>query len=284
MSGFQASNQAKEDDDEPLSLLQINVWSGSKYDILWSSRTFDSFETPEYHNQRFEALIKGIRTIDPDVISLNEAMGRGGCKKYLEKLGLALEDYAVFGSIGVSGVILGPISIPSWRTTEGDAILVKRKYKRTFIGRKRLSGQVFNNHFALNLDDATQVLGIKVEKGNTSYAIYCTHWHAGLLDDSETNLDLNELEGFTKKEMKAGMEAIARSTETRVNEAKLTLDFVTATSGEADVIVLMGDLNTTPGTPELKQVEEGGEQRGHNGMVVVAERQAGKFAQLGLVV
>jgi hypothetical protein len=284
MSKFQHSARIS-DESEDLSVLQINVWSGSKYDILWSSGSFDSFETPVHHNQRFDAFIQGVRALDPDVISLNEAMGlegerrstplftlcasvvfnqsyhqsyHPGCKKYLEKLGKALEDYSVFGSIGVGGIILGPVAIPSWRTTEGDALLVKRKYEGKFIGRKRLSGRVYNNSFALNTDDATQVLGISLKKGGTSYAIYCTHWHAGLLDDKETNGDLNGLEGFSDKEINAGREEIYRSTETRLNEARLTLDFVKRTSGNNDVIVLMGDFNSTSGTPELKQVVEGG--------------------------
>ena len=259
MSKFQIAARIS-DESEDLSVLQINVWSGSKYDILWSSGSFDSFETPVHHNQRFDAFIQGVQALDPDVISLNEAMGLQGCTKYLEKLGKALADYSVFGSIGVGGIILGPVAIPSWRTTEGDALLVKRKYEGKFIGRKRLSGRVYSNSFALNTDDATQVLGISLKKGGTSYAIYCTHWHAGLLDDKETNGDLNGLqqEAFSDKEINAGREEIYRSTETRLNEARLTLDFVKRTSGNNDVIVLMGDFNSTSGTPEFKQVVEGG--------------------------
>jgi len=159
------------DPNSTLSLLQLNAWSGSTYELNWSVRNFTSYETPDQIEARYQSTLSQITALAPDVITLQECMPTF---KYAQRLAQDL-GYDCYARTGVAGIILGPLHIPSNKITEGDAILAKREWNLKVIGRKALTGMVFGEYFSLNTDNATQTIGVEVTKGGRKFHIYCTH-------------------------------------------------------------------------------------------------------------
>ncbi len=240
----------------PLRLVQINVWSGSKYTVNWSTLTFDSYESPSQTATRYSSLLSSLRSLSPDVITANECMGPNGCRAYVDQLARDM-DMDAHSHVGVAGIVLGPLHVPSIRCTEGDAILTKKHLKAEPIPRARLTGFVFREWFSLNTEDATQVLAVRFNFNGKVVAIGCTHWHAGILDDDRTREHLKELEGCRPPASVArALAAVSSSTGTRLSEAAGAAAYMGAI--EADVRVLSGDLNTTRETPEYALVTGAG--------------------------
>ena len=50
--------------DSALRLVQINVWSGSTYELDWAKRDFKSYETPQHRELRFESLVTQVSAIE----------------------------------------------------------------------------------------------------------------------------------------------------------------------------------------------------------------------------
>ena len=236
---------------DALRIVQINVWSGSTYELKWSSLDFASFETPAHRSLRFESLVTQLKILKPDVITLNECMP---CNKYVSKLSARL-GYKSFRHIGVAGIVLGPLHVPSSKITEGDAILVAPHLEATFLGRCRLTGRVYSPYFSLNVDDATQALACRVVKGGRSFCVISTHWHASLISDAET---LAMIDASTDPSAPACRTALLAGTRIRSGEALATAAFANKVANEGDVVVISGDLNTTHGTPEADIIVQQG--------------------------
>ena len=247
-----------------LTLLQLNCWSGSTYNLNWKKKCFDSYEDPAKTEARYQSTIKQIRGLSPDVITLNECMpGKQYAEKFASDLG-----YDLYYRTGVSGIILGSFHYPSINITEGDAILAKREYCLKPLGRKSLSGFVFSERFSLNTDNATQVIAVSVEKEGKLYVIGCTHFTASVVDDEITRELFKQITGnsrseeppkFSEKEIVEGQKAINNGTKTRLQEARLCIQFMNDTIQRHNLpsdthIILAGDLNTVCGTPELNDI------------------------------
>jgi len=261
-----------------LKLLQLNVWSGSTYNLNWSKLDFDSYEQPSQTKARYQSMVKLIRHHDPDILTLNECMPTF---KYCKRLASDL-NYDFYARTGVAGIIVGPLHIPSSKITEGDCIMAKKELGLRPLGRKVLSGLVFGEYLSFNTDNATQCIAASVVKEGRRYVIGCTHWTASVVDDKLTREKIQEMKNtadigsvdvkiqdepetpksvkyvFTAAEIEAGEAAVAKGTAMRIGEATKSVAFMDTFTSEDTTVILAGDLNTVAGTPETTYVSESG--------------------------
>ena len=250
-----------------LTLLHFNAWSGSTYSMNWLNLSLKSYELPSQTEARYHSAVRQIRELDPDVITVNECMPSPAyASRLAEDLGMD-----VFTRTGMAGAILGPVHFPSSSATEGDAVLARKSLRMRPLGREKLTGNVFGETFSLNGGDATQVIAAAVVKDGEEFVIGCTHWTASAVDCEATRREIEEMRvervemtgggkgsntRFTEKEIEEGEAAVERGTATRVEEARLTLEFLDKVSSDlpGSTVILAGDLNTVAGTPELEMV------------------------------
>jgi len=235
-----------------LKVLDINVWSGLDY---IGTLTMGEYESDAVREKRYQALLKQIRELDPDVIGVHEANKLPAYAKRLAK-DIGCE---AFHNVGVGGVRLGPVGLP-WNLREGDAILVKKKLNPEFVGRKQLSGGYVGKWITFHFADATQVLAIRITVNGTPLYVYATHWHASLTDApaiiAKAEL-LVKSNAAQPEEFQALQAEIKAGAMWRLSEAEKTLAFVRETAGKAPFI-LMGDFNAENRSLEIKALLDSG--------------------------
>ena len=134
-----------------------------------------TYETEALREKRYQTLVEQIKELEPDVIGIQEA---NLLPDYAERLAGDLDmDY--IQHIGVSGVRLGPIGLPT-NLREGDALLAKKHLGLKFAGRKQLSGGYVGAHASFHFEDATQILAGSIELNGSKVYVFVTHWHSSL--------------------------------------------------------------------------------------------------------
>jgi len=235
-----------------LKVLDINVWSGLDY---IGTLTMGEYESDAVREKRYQALLKQIEELDPDVIGVHEANKLPGyAKRLANDIGCA-----AFHHVGVGGVRLGPGGLP-WNLREGDAILVKKKLNPEFVGRRQLSGGYVGKWITFHFADATQILAVRITVNGTPLYVYATHWHASLTDapaiiaKAELLVKSNAAHSEEYKALQAEIKAGAMW---RLSEAEKTLAFVRETAGKSPFI-LMGDFNAENHSLEIKALLDNG--------------------------
>lgn len=271
------------DGSELLRCCQINVWSGSTYELepegantayqLFFGR-FGSFEPPGQREARRSALLSELRRLQPALVTINEAASEDWVRQLADELGLC----AIWHS-GVAVVRMGPLSLPP-AIEEGDAILFHPALECEHVARQRLSGSVWGERAAFNFGDATQALGalLRTPAGRRLYVVG-THWQASLIEDAGCERAVADLaaaaaaaategEGgepaariLSRQEqvLQEGRRLMKEGTAMRVQESEGVLRLLASDAAQgADGRLVMGDLNTTPGTPEVSMLLERG--------------------------
>ena len=102
----------------------------------------------EHHpDRRYELLVSEIRNLDPDILAIQEA---NPLPYYVERLAADLNYQAIY-RVALGGIRFGSFGIPT-NMREGQAILVKKPWTITKLGRKRLSGGgIATNWFSFSL-------------------------------------------------------------------------------------------------------------------------------------
>lgn len=242
-----------------LKILHLNVWSGSKYtDELspWTWFSFSSFETKKDLEKRYQNLVRQLKSYNPDIICLNEVMP---CPSYAYRIYQDLEDYDCVANCALLGLAFGFLRFPN--ISEGDAILAKKSLNMKYLGRKLLSGNVFNDTFSCNFDDSTQCIGISIDLPSKSsvskekIGIYCTHWRTFPIDTKE------EREYHKQNNlMKEANKILKRASKERILEGKKCNMFIQKTSMKESLtsVILTGDLNTISDTNDLDFIQKDG--------------------------
>lgn len=231
-----------------LRLMTINVWSGLDYR---GTLTMGEYEPAEVRAKRFRALVSEIRRLAPDVIAVNEA---NFLPDYIEDLA-GETGYDYIYHVGVSGVRVWRAGLP-WNLREGDAILAKKDLGLACVGREQLSGGGFIwNNLSFHTQDATQVLLGKIRVNGDDLYIAATHWHASPPDDARSM----ELLSLIKKEGNYPDTAFNEAKDTlksdclwRRDEAGKMTSYLKKTVPAGKKIIVMGDFNSTAGTPEMR--------------------------------
>jgi endonuclease/exonuclease/phosphatase family metal-dependent hydrolase len=227
-----------------IRILTINVWSGLNYKGF--------FKMGEYvHNpeKRYELLLSEARKLALDIIAIQEA---NHLPDYVKQLAIDL-DYQVIYSVALGGIRFGSFGIPT-NMREGQAILVKRPWTITELGRKRLSGGgIVTNWFCFHFDEITQaLLGRAVIKDKPLY-IYNVHLHEGPFKGSVLEAMLKRLaREMTKEKAEEAKKTAEKDMERLRIEITNLIKFVEETLPPGMPTIILGDFNTTVESGEIE--------------------------------
>src|SRR4030042_1009331 len=155
---------------QEIRILTINVWSGLTYKGFFKMGRYR--DDPE---KRYHLLVSEIGKLAPDIIAIQEA---NPLPHYAERLAKDL-DYHVIYSVALGGIRFGSFGIPT-NMREGQAILVKKPWTITRLGRKRLSGGgITTNWFSVHFCEIIQALLGKVLIHDKPLYVYNVHLHEG---------------------------------------------------------------------------------------------------------
>ena len=179
---------------------------------------------------------------------------------------------------GVAVVRFGPLALPP-AIQEGDAILFHPDLQCEHVARQRLSGSVWGERAAFNFGDATQAIAalLRTPAGRRLYVVG-THWQASLIEDEACRSELSQLaarvaapvrgqststpadtQAQQERVLREGRRLMKEGTAMRLREAEGVLRLLASDAAQrADCRLVMGDLNTTPGTPEMSMLLERG--------------------------
>ena len=259
------------DGSEVLRCVQINVWSGSTYELepagastlyhlLWGR--FGSFEPEGQAAERYRALVSELRRLRPSIVCVNEADSEAWVRQLAEDLGLASIWHP-----GVAVVRLGPVALPPG-IEEGDAILFHPQLQCEHAARRALSGSVWGSRLAANFGDATQALSVRLRTpAGRRLFVLGTHWRATLIEDEVGSQEAEALasaySGKDGERVRAAGERLLREgSKMRLEEsAGVVAELRSRAAADADGVIVLGDLNTTRGTAEVRRLLEEGQLR-----------------------
>ncbi len=237
-----------------LKILTINVWSGLNYEGVWK---MGEYETREHRDKRYQVLVEQLKSVQPDVICLQEV---NPVPEYARRLAYDI-GYQGFAYVGMGGIHVGPIGIPI-NFREGDAILVKPGLEAKSLGRTILSGAgISNNWITFHFSEITQVMGVHVQKNGWQINIFSTHLHAGPGLDSNTVGMLREQwesGNLNNEEFASISEQFARNAQRRYHEATGLVQFVENHLNDSTYTLVAGDFNTEKGSPEYQLLSDAG--------------------------
>jgi endonuclease/exonuclease/phosphatase family metal-dependent hydrolase len=247
-----AVSQPLKGDDQSLTVLTINVWSGLDYR---GSLKMGEYEEKAVRQQRTQALIGELQGLSPDVVALNEA---NKLPRYGRRLARAL-GYDRVWHVGLGGLRAGPVGIPC-NLREGDVLLAHPQLAMRRAGRKQLSGGPVGNFFTAHLKDATQVVAGRILVGERQIFLFCTHWHASPFPTDSYLAELEARRRSGKLDEKAYRKKVAEAksgVEWRLAEARQSLSFIERVAGGGPAI-LLGDFNALADSEEIGLLRQAG--------------------------
>ncbi|HEY9159538.1 MAG TPA: endonuclease/exonuclease/phosphatase family protein [Desulfomonilia bacterium] len=230
-----------------IKAMTINVWSGLNYKGIFR---MGSYEPSTETARRFEGLIREIKRLSPDIITVNEA---NPLPRYAEELA-SRTGYDCIWHMGVSGLRLGRFGIPI-NLREGDVILARKGLGLEFSGQIKLAGPgIVKPSYSIHTGDLTQALLGKITWEGEIVYVCATHWHATLggIDALENAENLAERFSYPEKEYTRVINTIYGDIRFKMREARNTLKFIKKYVSLGNPVILMGDLNAEPDRPEIE--------------------------------
>lgn len=222
---------------QQLKVVTINVWSGLDYIGSFKMGEYESRETRE---QRYQILINQLKELDPDIIAINEA---NKLPRYARRIARDM-DCDFIQHPGVAGIHLGPIGMPV-NLREGDVILAKKYLHLKSPKHEQLSGGYVGRFFTFHFQDATQVIGGKINVGGQDIYIFNTHSHSSKFANRETLETITEqyLSGeISDDDYLSTVTDAINGKKWRMAEMRKLVEFINKTAGQNPVI-LAGDFN-----------------------------------------
>jgi endonuclease/exonuclease/phosphatase family metal-dependent hydrolase len=228
---------------QEIRILTINVWSGLTYNGFFRMGRY-----PDNLQKRYELLVIEIRKLDPDIIAIQEA---NPLPHYARQLAKDL-NYSVTYHVALGGIRFGSFGIPT-NMREGQAILIKKPWTLTDLGRKRLSGGgIATNWFCFHFGEVTQALLGRAAIHGKSLYIYNVHLHAGPFKGSAMEAILKRLaQEMTKGQVEEARKGLERDVERRRVEIANLIKFVDETLPPDIPAIILGDFNTIVESREL---------------------------------
>ena len=226
-----------------IRILTINVWTGLTYKGFLRIG-----EYPNDPNKRYELLVREIRSLDPDIIAIQEA---NPLPYYAKRIATDL-GYQVVYRAALGGIRLGPIGFPT-NLREGGAILVKKPWTLGNPRHKRLGGRgVVTNWFSFHLGEITQVLLIRAIINGKPLHIYAVHLHGGLFQGTAFDKALEQISReLPRGAVEQAKQHAKEDTERRRLEIANLIAFVKQTLPPDMPAVILGDFNTTVESGDL---------------------------------
>jgi len=235
---------------QEIRILTINIWSGLTYKGFFKMGRY-----PDNPEKRYQLLLSEIGKLTPDIIAIQEA---NPLPRYAQRLAMDL-NYEVIYGVALGGIRFGSFGIPK-NMREGQAILGKKPWTITELGRKRLSGGgIVTNWLSIHFREVTQaLLGRAVIHGKPLY-LYNVHLHEGPFKGSALEVMLKRLaREMTKEKVEEARKAAEKDMERRRVEIVNLIKFVEETLPPGMPAVILGDFNTTIESGELEPLLAGG--------------------------
>jgi endonuclease/exonuclease/phosphatase family metal-dependent hydrolase len=226
-----------------IRILTINVWSGLTYKGF-----FKIGRHPDDLEKRYDLLISEILKLSPDVIAIQEA---NPLPHYAKRLAKDL-DYQVIYSVALGGIRFGSLGIPT-NMREGQAILVKKTWTITELGRKCLGGGgIVTNWLSIHFREVTQaLLGRGVIHGKPLY-LYNVHLHSGPYFGTALNSALDQLaKEMSHEKLIDARKGVEKDVRRRRKEIARLMKFIEDTLPPGMPAIIVGDFNTTAESGEL---------------------------------
>jgi len=237
---------------ENITVATLNVWSGLTYDGVFRVGEYEDRATRAF---RFDLLAKGLRTLAPDVIALQEA---NPLPDYANRIGTEL-NYDMTYDVRQAGVRIGPVGLPT-NLREGSVILAARGRGLTPAVTMQLVGPGAGNVSAFQFSAGSQVVGSQIDVGDQTVHVFSTRWTPSPQADRDRLVQLvNEYDegALAGAELTRLMSEAVAGSERRREEARETVVFINELAGESPVI-LMGSLYALPDSDEIRLLREAG--------------------------
>jgi endonuclease/exonuclease/phosphatase family metal-dependent hydrolase len=232
----------------PLRVLTINVWSGSDYQGVWS---FGDWESKATREQRYQVLLSQMRSIEPDVLFLQEANPVG---QYASRLARAL-DMEEIHQVCIAGIKFGPVGIPAG-FKEGNVILARRDLNLFKVDEWKLSGGpgIYSDAVTVHFDETISSLvgGIIVD----SAVVYLVNNHLRAAPWADTAISdslavLQRTGHISPAEYQSVLKRWQAGLALRRTEVHRLLDKLRRLPAKSPVIVA-GDFNALSSSPEIR--------------------------------
>lgn len=232
-----------------IKVLTINVWSGLDYK---GSFSFGEYETADRRERRFHACLTQIRTLEPDIIFIQEA---NPITRYSSRLADSL-GFDEIHQVRLGGIKFGPFGIPN-NLKEGLAILAHPSLGLEKIDAWKLAGSfgLFGNTLIFHFDEAIFSLVGKVIVRETPLYLVNVHLSSDVPDDSLLRIKYHQLFEENKIDFTDYHQTLAewqaRSTK-REYQIDQLLKHLEKLQHEYPII-LAGDFNAAPASREIKK-------------------------------
>jgi endonuclease/exonuclease/phosphatase family metal-dependent hydrolase len=237
-----------------LRILTINVWTGLDYRGFF---TFGEYESAERRELRFKLLLTQIRTLDPDIVFLQEANPVAGFTARLaDSIGFDEIHHVCNG--GIKPIFYG---IP-FNFKEGIAIVARPSLSLEQFDVWKLSGSfgLYGDPITIHFDESIFSLVGKITVDSVPIYIVGVHLHAGVPADSVLAERFQILVGngkITEEEYRQALKQWREDIERKKLETNRLLDRIKELPAQSPVIVA-GDFNAAPDEPCLLQFKNSG--------------------------
>ncbi len=233
-------------EDVNLRVMSQNIWPGLNY---VGNIKMGYMESDEAREERYQALVREIRRLNPDVIGINEA---NPLPAYARRLAEDL-DYDYIQHMSDSGLRLGGLGLPvNFRA--GDVLLARKGLKLEPVGRKQLSGGPQHKHWSWNFGDGTQVLVGKVSVAGRDIYVATTHPHFSAPHNGwslKLMAQLKDRWGYTDEDYAAALGKLKADSELRRSEFSQMVAYLKEVVPAGAPLILMGDFNAEPHWEEM---------------------------------
>ncbi len=234
-----------------LRILTINVWSGLDYKGVIR---MGEYEPAERRKLRFQALLREIQEINPDIIFIQEA---NPVAKYSAKLADSL-GFDEIHQVCMAGIKFGPLGIPA-NFKEGMAILARPTLNLRNQDVWKLSGSfgIYGDAITIHFDESIFLLVGKINVHDTP--VYLVNVHLASSPPEDTQLaskfgSLVEENKLGKEEFSEGTKIWESRVKRRTKEMEKLLKFISKLPAESPVIVA-GDFNDIPNSRAIQLIQ-----------------------------
>jgi endonuclease/exonuclease/phosphatase family metal-dependent hydrolase len=235
-----------------LKVLTINVWSGLDY---VGTLKMGEYENAERRQARFATLLAQVKSLDPDIVFLQEANSAGG---YAARLAGAL-GFRQIHQVVNGGIKFGPLGIPV-NFKEGMAILARPALGLELHDVWKLSGPfgLYGDAITFHFSEAVFSLVGKITVGQTPFYLVDVHLASSPRAEEESLRKLRELpeaKSLTDEQFAQAVAEIEARAARRAGEVGRLLSFIKGLPADAPVL-FAGDFNAEKDAPEIKKFLE----------------------------
>lgn len=244
-----ASHTVKSMERDSLTVVTYNLWHG--LNPVGVAR-FKEYETQAQREARLQGFLLQARTLDPDVLFLQEVNPvLGKAKRIARELG-----YDHVTQVANAGLKIGPWGPPG-NLRSGLAILAKKDLRlKKLRGRKLSGGDGFCSPLlSLQLSEFRYALAAQIQVNGRPILLMNTHLHHGLEVTPEIRQAMDRLveQGKVTRARADEIITITQQASTRRrSELEKAISLARLYGFEEKAMLFAGDFNATPGAPELE--------------------------------